>query len=392
MRTVTIRERRARLGRRHQLATPAPSVDVAATAMVALHSSDPVTVYLSARARTRGFTHEDLEDALYERRSLVRILGMRGTLFVVPADFAAVVDAACTKALARAERNRLVGMLETQGVTDDAPAWVRRVARKTVAAIGRRGEATATELTRDVPELGIKLTFGSGLWTARVGISTRMLFLLASESRVVRARPRGTWISGQYRWTRMDDWLGSALPALDAREASAELLERWLRAFGPATRTDIRWWTGWTVRRTTEALEDVGAVEVRLEDTDAIGYLLPDDLAVVRAPRRWVALLPGLDPTTMGWKERDWYLGEHAGALFDRNGNAGPTIWADGRVIGGWSQTADGAVVTRLLERVDASTVARVEKEAARLERWFDGTAITPRFKTPLQRELTERG
>ena len=392
VRTVTIRERRARLGRRHLLATPADTVDAAAAAMVGLHSSDPVTVYLSARARTRRFRHEDLEEALYERRSLVRMLGMRGTLFVVPTDFAAVVDTACTKALARAERNRLIGMLEAQGVTDDAPAWLRRVARKTVSALGRRGEATASELTRDVPELGTKLTFGSGLWAAQVGMSTRMLFLLASESRVVRARPRGTWISGQYRWSLMDGWLGERLPALDAREASAELLGRWLLAFGPATRTDIRWWTGWTLRHTTEALEDLGAVEVALEGTDATGYLLPDDLAPVRTPRRWVALLPGLDPTTMGWKERDWYLGAHAGALFDRNGNAGPTIWADGRIVGGWSQTTDGAVTTGILEPVDAPTVAKVAREAARLERWLGGARITPRFKTPLQRELTGGG
>ena len=38
--------------------------------------------------------------------------------------------------------------------------------------------------------------------------------------------------------------------------------------------------------------------------------------------------------TFMGWKERDWFLGEHAEPLFDRNGNAGPTVWRDGRVVG----------------------------------------------------------
>ena len=58
--------------------------EAAAESMVGLHASDPATVYLAARARVRDFAHADLEDALYERRSLVRMLGMRRTMFVVP--------------------------------------------------------------------------------------------------------------------------------------------------------------------------------------------------------------------------------------------------------------------------------------------------------------------
>ena len=51
----------------------------------------------------------------------------------------------------------------------------------------------------------------------------------------------------------------------------------------------------------------------------------------------WVALLPGLDSTVMGWKERAWFLGGHQHALFDVNGNAGPTVWCNGRIVGGWA-------------------------------------------------------
>ena len=91
----------------------------------------------------------------------------------------------------------------------------------------------------------------------------------------------------------------------------------------------------------------------------------------------------------MGWKDRDWYLGEHGGELFDRNGNAGPTVWANGRVIGGWTQTADGRVVVRLLDRVDRRTRALVEDERERLEDWFAGTRVVPRFRTPLERSLS---
>ena len=216
-----------------------------------------------------------------------------------------------------------------------------------------------------------------------------MLFLLATEGRIVRTRPRGTWVSGQYRWAELETWLGGPLHAQPRREASAELVHRWLRAFGPGTTADIRWWTGWTAAQTKQALVDVDAMGVDVDG--ATGFVLPDDTDPVERPDPWARLLPGLDPTTMGWKERDWYLGPHGGRLFDRNGNAGPTVWANGRVIGGWTQTQDGRVVVRLLEKVDRATRTLVETERARLEAWFGGTRVVPRFRTPLEKELTRR-
>lgn len=393
MRTIGVEERRARLGLRHALAWPAASVEEAAEALVGLHSSDPATVFLSARARVGGFVPAHLEDTLYERRVLVRMLGMRRTLFVVPIEVAATMDAACTKALAPGERRRLVGMLEEQGVArkGQGERWLTRVAAETFEALGRREQATARELTKEVPDLGAKLVFGEGkTWGGTIGVSTRVLFLLATEGRIVRARPVGSWTSGQYRWARIETWLGSPLPKVGHPDACADLLRRWLRAFGPGTSTDIRWWTGWTAALTTKTLAAVGAVQVALED-GATGYMLPDDVGPVEDPGRWVALLPSLDPTIMGWKERAWILGDHGTALFDRNGNAGPTVWADGRVVGGWGQADDGTIVVELLERVDARTRRAIDAERERLRDWLGDVRIKPRFRTPLELSLSKR-
>ena len=104
-----------------------------------------------------------------------------------------------------------------------------------------------------------------------------------------------------------------------------------------------------------------------------------------------VALLPSLDPTTMGWRERGWYLGPHREVLFDRNGNAGPTIWVDGRVVGAWSQRPGGVVATRLLEPVPKRVERSIHTEAARLTAWMDGRRVIPRFPTPLDKELAGR-
>ena len=74
--------------------------------------------------------------------------------------------------------------------------------------------------------------------------------------------------------------------------------------------------------------------------------------------------------------------------LFDRSGNPGPTVWADGRVVGGWAQRPDGEVVVRLLEDVGADVAAGAAAEAERVSAWLGDRRVTPRFRTPLEREL----
>ena len=76
-------------------------------------------------------------------------------------------------------------------------------------------------------------------------------------------------------------------------------------------------------------------------------------------------------------------------ALFDRSGNIGPTVWWDGRIVGGWAQRADGAVVFRLLEDAGAAAATAVTAEAESLRSWLGPVRVTPRFRTPLERELS---
>lgn len=353
-----------------------------------IHSSDPATVYLAAWARLSDFAVEDLEQALYEDRSLVRMLGMRRTMFVVTREGAATMDAACTKALVDGERRRQITLVEDSGIADDGAAFTDRVAAATLEALEARGMATATELREDVPELKQKIHFGEGKsWKGSVGLSTRVLFLLATEGRIVRGRPKGSWTSSQYRWAPTKAWLGGPLPELDRDVTRADLARNWFRTFGPGTELDLKWWTGWNLGTTRASIAAVGAVEVEIDE--GIGYALEDDLETEPPPDAWAALLPGLDPTVMGWKERDWFLGDHAAQLFDRNGNAGPTVWWNGRVVGGWAQRPDGEVVVEMLEHVDGSAAALIDARAADLTEWLDGTVVTPRFRTPLEKRLS---
>lgn len=102
-----------------------------------------------------------------------------------------------------------------------------------------------------------------------------------------------------------------------------------------------------------------------------------------------VAVLPGLDSTTMGWKQRSWYLDPASEELlFDRNGNAGPTIWVDGAVVGGWVQGPDGAARYRLTVDQDPATVGAIEAQLARMEAFWGDVRFKVRFPAPLQRHL----
>jgi hypothetical protein len=102
----------------------------------------------------------------------------------------------------------------------------------------------------------------------------------------------------------------------------------------------------------------------------------------------FVTLLPGLDPTTMGWKHRDWYLGDHRPRVFDTNGNGGPTIWVDGRIVGGWAQRKTGEVVFEVLEDIGTERAAEVAERAADLERVLGDARVVVRFPGPLDRAL----
>jgi DNA glycosylase AlkZ-like len=388
-RPISDSERRARIGVHHRLATAsrAPDVRAVADSLVALHSTDPASVFLSANARTHDATVEHIDKALYDDRTLVRILGMRRTLFVVPVELVPIVHAACTRAIAATQRRRYAALIEEGGIADDGGAWLDRVGDATMAALERRGEAFGAELSADVPELRSQLTYGEGRkWAGTTSMTTWVLTLLAADERIVRGRPRGSWLSSQYSWSPAPSWQPDGEAPLDTPAAQVELARRWLAAFGPGTLADLAWWTGWTKTATRGALTALNAVEVDL--TGGTGYLLSEDVEPRSTPPEpWVALLPALDPTPMGWTDRTFYGGDDK-TLYDRSGNIAPTVWSDGRIVGCWVQREDGEIAVRLLVDAGRETGAAIDDAAGRLGKWLGSVRVKSRFRTPIEREL----
>jgi hypothetical protein len=383
---VDVAERRTRLAQR-QLRAASP--EDAARRVVALHATDPASVFLSVLARCPALSPDDVARALYEDRALVRMMGMRRTLFVVPRDLVPVVHAAASVDVAAAARRRLLRELTTlptdPALPDDVDGWLGALEAEVERTLARLGAATGAELAAAVPGLRTALLPTTAkAYDVRRAVTSPVLTLLGAQGRLVRGRPAGGWTSRRHVWEPASAWWPDGVEELEPARARALLVQEYVRRFGPVTEADVVWWTGWSKGTTRAVLAAVGPVE-------ADGLLvLPDD-AEPQEPAAGpsAVLLPALDPTPMGWKQRDWFLPADSGELYDAYGNVGPTAWWDGEVVGGWAVRPDGEVVAALIVDRGQEARAAVEAAAGALQARLGGTVVVPSFRTPLERRLS---
>ena len=379
-------ERRVRLAERHRLLPRTRTDDLPEIAddLVALHSSDPVSVFLSAMARMVHPSIEAVERALYIDRSVIRHHGMRRTLWVATPPVVRVIHAAATRDLLATERRRTSQLLAASGVADPE-LWLAEAEVQVLADLREHGPSTAREIGQRVEGLRQRLHLAPGKAYANVqSAHTRVLYILGIAGQMLRGRP-SSWINGAYRYVDAEAWLPGGLEDLDPPAAAAELADRWLQRFGPATTIDLQWWMGWTMKRTKQALADCRAVEAEL--AGGPGWLAKDD-PPLGAAEPWVAVLPGLDPTIMGWKQREWYLPDTSREVFDSAGNGGPSLWVDGRVVGAWAQTKDGTIHTHYFERVAAARRREIDQRIEELKSWIGDTRFTVRFPGDIHARL----
>ena len=301
--TISDDERRRRIGVRHLLAAAdlVEKVSTITDSLVALHSSDPVTVYLSLAARSAGLSVNDVERALYDERSVVRHHAMRRTLWVMTPEVASLAHAACTRKIAAAERKR------TARIAGD-PAWLDDAIDDVVALVRSAEEPVTTRAIGErAPHLRRSLEFGAGTKNAvELSAHTRAPLVAAFDGSIMRGPSLGSWVASQYAWVDATSWVTIDWEQHDELGGATGLVGRWLDRFGPGTLDDIVWWTGATKSLVRRALEALEAVEVEL--STGTGFVLPDDIDESPDIDPWAALLPGLDPTSMGWRHRAWYL------------------------------------------------------------------------------------
>ncbi len=391
LRHIDDRERGARLATRHGVHPSHRVTDpvAAARTMTALHATEAATVYLSVAARVDRVSAADIDRALYADRSLVKQLAMRRTLFAFPVDLLPATLGSASARVAAEQRRVVARDAQQHGVATDGAVWLEAASEAVLTHLARSGPMSARQLREDLPQLSGTVTVNlDKTYGGTFQLAPRVLTMLGAEGRITRGPNDGHWRVSRPTWTLMTDWLGAEVERLGMAEGYAELVRRWLATFGPGTVEDLQWWLGSTKAAVRAALSAVEAQQVTV-DGPRRGWVLPDDLEPAAEVEPWAALLPTLDPTTMGWRERTFYLDPaHVPFLFDTNGNGGNTAWWDGRVVGAWMQDEDGVVQVVLCPGQDVGADGRraLDVEAARLTDWLDGVRITNVYKSALMK------
>jgi hypothetical protein len=369
--------------------------------IVALHATIATGLYLSLWARVPGFQPGMLADALYERRCLARVLCMRTTLHVVPSDEVPLfLQAYGDQVGRRAPAEHQIDLLLVQAglcEEEEAGAVLEKLHGQVLDVLAESGPSTVREISQAVPELEAKIRHSVGKpYEGEFSVGSRLIPSMCVQGLLIRARPRGSWRSNLYEYAALSEWLPDVdLDPVAPEEARTWLVRRYLSAFGPATFEDIRWWTGFTKGETEQALLPLKheVVEVVIEGLGEAYLMMAEDAQRLDgnapADTPYISFLPALDPYIMGYPDRRRFLApEHNAKVFDRAGNAMPTIWVNGQVVGAWGQRKNGEVVYGVFEEENEEELTLLEAEAQRLESYLGGEYLPLRTHTAFARSL----
>ncbi len=342
------------------------SAEEAASCHLGVHAQLLGSAAMALAARLPGYDRHAFERDLYERRVLVRVWCMRGTLHLLAsADLPLFVRAVMER---RAEEG--FAWLATQGFDTET---VRGLHGRMLEALRGR-ELRRAELHTIVPELE-KIPHPE--W----GQDVKDLSYLG---RIVHSRPQGQEIA----FARVEDWLGGYEEcALSREEALARIARSYLAAYGPTSAADFAYFLGLDrVGPARAALEGApgGVVEVSVEGHRSCLYLRAEDLTDLEesAPDpRHVALLPMFDPLLMAYKDRERFIapGRRRRLLLPGGFVAG-TLFVGGRISGVWRHKKVGGrlrAALSLFEPQPAEVLTHAEACLRRLAPALDAAEVT---------------
>ena len=363
---------------RHHLTPDAAGQDPLGVArdLLGLHATDPFSPYLQVWARVRQFEQATLDRLLYDDPRLARVSGMRGTLFIEPADLLPLVFAA-TKRIRMRGRDRY---LEANGLTEER--YARLAEKVETTLVGRAMTARALRT-----QLGVDRSL------------TAVMQLMSDEGRIIRWRPAG----GRRDATSTYRVFGEALPGVDLTgwdeaEAISRLAELYVRHYGPATEEDLSWWSGLDRRSLRAGLARLGPAILTvgiagLGDRYLVHHDEPATSGLRNEVHGCVSFLPILDPYLMGYRDRLRFIDpRHYDYVFDRGGNSTSVILVDGRVAGvwDWRERPWRHVRLHLFESVIPATRASILQRGEELGSFVAGETV-PVVEVDAMKPLTER-
>jgi len=346
---------RTRLAR-HFLSTPARDVDEVVRTVCGIHAQVMSSAELALGLRVRAFTRSDLHTALWERRTLVRTYGLRGTIHIFGADDLPLWLAALRARVPPRGRNQ-------QQQAALPPDRVPRL----IDALGDALEGrclTKAELGRALEErLGRWVTtrtmpaFGGAMPAWQLGLSAA-----AAEGVLAFGPPRGN----QVTYERL-----GPLPRVDGQEALREVFRRFLHAYGPATHAEF---ARWFLMDPTAARTLRDSMREELEDVDVEGWRawqLRDPPPVAASDEASAHLLAQFDCYVVGCHPRAQLMPDDVPEAVRKMGTAAPyaVLLVDGVVRGLWSRTRRGRRVEIRVDPFRPLTAAQRAQVAGQAER-----------------------
>lgn len=332
----------SRLAAQRLSGTPAGDVVEATRHLLAVQAQDPRAARLALRARTSGGHASAVDRALTDERSLVITWANRGTLHLIATEDEPLLHALTTPQLRTASDRRL----RQEGVGPDA---ARRGIAAIVGALAEHGPQTRAQL-REILDRARVPTAGQAM--------VHVLFRATVDGLIVR----GPMIGAEHAFALAADWLGER-PRLDRDRALAELARRYLAGHGPADERDLARWAQLPLR---DARLGLDAIASELEQW-------PDGLVDLRReevpPLPPARLLGAFDPLLLGWRSRDFVLGD-AREVVTVNGIFKAIALVRGRAAGTWTLRG-GRVELRLWEPQRRAATAALARDAAAVEAYL---------------------
>lgn len=327
---------------------------------------------LALWTRRRTTTREEIQAALWERRDVVRTSAMRLTLHLIPArDLSTYIAAMRPTSMATLQRwHARVGA---------KPDHVKAMIDAVVEGLGD-GPRTQQEL---IARARKKAGKGVRAWLDHAWSAVRPAVI---EGLIVYGPPRGA----EATFVRVDTWLPTQ-PAVDVENARAELLRRFLSAFGPATPHDFSKWSGLKTSDARSVMAALGDEIVDVSVDGAPGWIRRVDLPALavfagRAPDDGdVRLLGAFDPFLLAHATKEHLVApRYYKRVYRTQGWISPVVLRGGTVVGVWFPTTTGKTVTlgvELFGRGAPGVRKAVEREADALGR-FLGARCDARFSS----------
>jgi hypothetical protein len=343
---------RLRAQRLHPGSASGDAAEVA-RALCGVNAQLKPAMMLSLRARLRGAKLSDLTDLIYVRRMLLRTWAMRGTMHLLFRDDAGLIlPLVGPPAIAKLRRRR-------HGLDLDDEKLARGL-REIRAILEDSGPLTRDELVSRLNEHGVDIE--------RKSQAPYHLIACAGLEGIVALGPDRP--GGKQTYVLADLPSGKARPEV---EALAELAERYLKGYGPASATDFSAWSGlpaadakkgWALLKERGLLTDI-AVDGRV-----LASMKPEPIpegAVVN-------LLPAFDTLILGYSDRELVVpAKHHKDVY-HGGQTVPVVLVNGEAAGVWRYEIKGGRISlevRPFGALDDGVRDMVEAEAEDVGHFF---------------------